>query len=88
MNKSIAKLAPCEQETADAYIESVKRRCLQNRMTVTLWLLFDTVAERDSLVRDRMLRDFKKYASASALPRSVAEGAKWLAKNAGGYRGN
>lgn len=88
MSKSISKLTPREQETANAYVESVKSRCLQNKMTVTLWLLFDTVAKRDSLVRDRMLRDFKKYARANALSRSVSEGAKWLVKNAGGYRGN
>ena len=70
-----------EAALAESYIGAVKARCAANKMTVTLWLLFDTVAGRDPLRRDRALSAFKSYTRANNLPRSVAEGAKWLAHN-------
>lgn len=70
-----------EQRTAQQLVAEVKERCAANRMTVTLWLLFDTAAKRDCHRRDSMLRDFKKYARAHNYPRSVAVGATWLEEN-------
>lgn len=79
VNKS--KDRPAPPPVAEEYVRRVKERCAKNCMTVTLWLLFDTAADRDGNVRDRMLRQFKAYAKCHGVPRSVSEGARWLAEH-------
>lgn len=72
-------------ERPDLFVSITKARCEVYNLKVTLWLLFDTAATRDSVVRDKMLKDFKTYAARFGKPRSVAVGAKWLAQYWGDY---
>lgn len=65
---------------ARQHVLRTQHRCAENKMTVTLWLLFDTAADRDTRTRDEWLRDFKRYAKSAKVPRSVREGSLWLAR--------
>lgn len=83
MNKGNLSNAPCAKsavdELAESLVDAVRSRCAASRMTVTLWLLFDTATGRNPTARDNALRDFKRYAKRVNCPRSVAEGSRWLA---------
>ena len=74
------------EEREAILVETVKARCDRLKLRVTLWLLFDTAAALNPFTRDTMLTAFKKYARLHHKPRSVAEGAKWLALNLKLYR--
>lgn len=69
-------------QRADRLIEEVRSRCAVLKTKPTIWLVFDYLASRDSKLRDSLLAAFRKYARTFDKPRSIAEGAKWLAYNA------
>ena len=70
-------------ERAKRLIELASASCSSMRCSLTLWLLFDTATGRDSFVRDELLKRFRAHSKAFGKPRSVNEGAKWLAHYAG-----
>lgn len=60
-------------------INHARARCSALNIRLSLWLLFDIAAGKDSFVRDGWLRDYKRHASRFGKARSIHEGAKWLA---------